>query len=185
MLDEIYAEAKEHMHKSIEHLQKDLGSIRTGKATPKLLEGVMVEAYGAKMPINQVATLGAPEPRLLTVQPFDATQIGAIEKAILASDLGINPNNDGHIIRLPIPPLNEERRKEYVKMAKGKGEECKVAIRNARREANETLKKAKGSSDITEDDQRKGQDDIQKLTDESTKKVDAMMEAKEKEIMEV
>jgi ribosome recycling factor len=185
MLDTIYAEADAHMKRCIEHLQKDLSTLRTGKATPALLEGILVEAYGAKMPINQVATLGSPEPRLLTVTPFDASQIGAIEKALLSSDLGITPNNDGHIIRLPIPPLNEERRKEFAKMARNKGEDAKVAIRSGRREANEALKRAQGASEITEDDLHRGQDRVQKLTDEFTKQVDKILEAKEKDILEV
>lgn len=185
MLDEIHDEAQEKMQASIAHLKKDLGTLRTGKATPALLEGIMVEAYGSKMPLNQLATLGAPEPRLLTVQPFDASQLKAIEKALLTSDLGITPQNDGHMIRLPIPPLNEERRKEFVKIAKQKGEEARVSIRNARRDANEALKKAESKSDITEDDLHLGQEKVQKLTDKSTAEVDKILEAKEKEIMEV
>ena len=138
MLDEIFKDTREHMKRCVEGLQKQLSAIRTGKATPALLEGIMVEAYGAKMPLNQVATLAAPEARLLTLQPFDATQISNIEKAIQASNLGITPTNDGSIIRLPIPPLTEERRKDFVKMAKEKGEEAKVAVRGARR-TNRTL----------------------------------------------
>ncbi len=185
MLDTIYDEAQTHMKRCIEHLQKDLSTLRTGKATPALLDGILVEAYGSKMPLNQVATLASPEPRLLTVAPFDASQIGAIEKALLASDLGITPNNDGHIIRLPIPPLNEERRKEFAKMARQKGEDAKVAIRGVRRDANEGLKKAQSASEITEDDLHRGQDRIQKLTDEYTAQVDKILEAKEKDILEV
>ena len=124
MLDEIYDDTKTRMEKSVEALRRELSHLRTGKATPSLLDGVMVEAYGQKMPLNQLATIGAPEARLLTVQPFDASQLGTIEKAILASDLGITPNNDGNLIRLPIPALNEERRREYVKLAKKEGEEA-------------------------------------------------------------
>ena len=138
MLDEIFKDTRAHLQRCVEGLQKQLSAIRTGKATPALLEGIMVEAYGAKMPLNQVATLAAPEARLLTLQPFDATQISNIEKAIQASNLGITPTNDGSIIRLPIPPLTEERRKDFVKMAKEKGEEAKVAVRGARR-TNRTL----------------------------------------------
>lgn len=185
MLDTIQSECKQNMIKSLEALERNLSQIRTGKATPALLDGIQAEAYGQKMPINQLATLASPEPRLLTITPFDASQIGAIEKAILASDLGINPTNDGQIIRLPIPPLNEERRKEFVKMAKSKGEDAKVAIRSARRDANDALKKAESDNAITEDDRRKGEQDVQKLTDDHVKKVDSMLEAKEKEIMEV
>ena len=185
MLDSIKNECKQHMKRCVEDLQRDLQQIRTGKATPALLDGIQVEAYGSKMPLNQLATLAAPEPRMLTVQPFDASQIGAIEKAILASDIGITPTNDGQMIRLPVPPLNEERRKDFVKMAKSKGEDAKVAIRGARRDANDQLKKAKDSGDITEDEMHRGQNEIQKLTDEHVAEVDKRMESKEKEIMEV
>lgn len=185
MLESIYADAEASMKRCIEHLQKDLSTLRTGKASPALLDGILVEAYGSRMPLNQLATLGSPEPRLLTVAPFDASQIGAIEKALLSSDLGITPGNDGHIIRLPIPPLNEERRKEFVKMARQKGEEAKVAIRGARRDANENLKKAESDSEITEDELHRGQDRIQKVTDEFTAQVDRILEAKEKDILEV
>lgn len=185
MLDEIFKDTREHMHRCVEHLQKQLASIRTGKASPALLEGVMVEAYGAKMPLNQVATLAAPEPRLLTLQPFDATQIGNIEKAIQASNLGITPTNDGSIIRLPIPPLTEERRKDFVKMAKEKGEEAKVAVRGARRDANDKLKKGQSGGDLTEDEQHRGQSEVQKMTDGAIGEIDRILEGKEKEIMEV
>jgi len=185
MLDDLYTETKDHMEKCVEQLKKELGSLRTGKASPRLLDSVQVEAYGSKMPVNQVATITAPEARMLVLQPFDKSQIGAIEKAIQASDLGITPNNDGNLIRLPIPALNEERRKEYVKLAKKYGEDAKVAIRGARRDANDQLKKAQASGDITEDDQHKGQDRVQKLTDEYVANVDKVLEAKEAEIMEV
>jgi ribosome recycling factor len=185
MLDAIYKETEEHMKRCVENLQKQLSSIRTGKASPALLEGVMVEAYGTKMPLNQVATLAAPEPRLLTLQPFDASQIGNIEKAIQASNLGITPTNDGSIIRLPIPPLNEERRKDFVKLAREKGEEAKVAVRGARRDANDRLKKAQTGGDITEDDLHRGQSEVQKFTDKATEEIDKVLEQKEKEIMEV
>lgn len=185
MLDAIYSETQEHMQRCVESLQKQLAAIRTGKASPALLEGIQVEAYGTKMPLNQVATLAAPEPRLLTLSPFDASQIANIEKAIQASNLGITPTNDGTIIRLPIPPLTEERRKDFVKMAREKGEEAKVAVRGARRDANDKLKKAQGSSDITEDDLHRGQAEVQKMTDASIADIDKILEAKEKEIMEV
>jgi len=185
MLDELYMETEDRMEKCVDALKRELGALRTGKATPALLDGVMIEAYGSKMPLNQLATIGVPEPRLLTVQPFDASQLSAIEKGIHASDLGITPNSDGNIIRLPIPALNEERRKEYVKLAKKYGEEAKVAIRNVRRDANDRLKKAEKASEITEDDSRSGHDHVQKSTDAFVKKVDEVLEAKEKEIMEV
>lgn len=185
MLDEIYNDTKMRMEKSVEALRRELSHLRTGKATPSLLDGVMVDAYGSKMPLNQLATIGVPEARLLVVQPFDSSQLGAIEKAILASDLGITPSNDGNLIRLPIPALNEERRREYVKLAKKEGEEAKVAVRNIRRDANEKLKKAENSHEISEDDSRRGHERIQKLTDEFVAKIDEILQAKEKEIMEV
>jgi ribosome recycling factor len=185
MLDAIYSETREHMKLCVENLRKQLASIRTGKASPAMLEGIQVEAYGTKMPLNQVATMAAPEPRLITLQPFDASQIGNIEKAIQASNLGITPTNDGHIIRLPIPPLTEERRRDFVKMAKEKGEDAKVAVRGARRDANDRLKKAEASSDITEDELHRGQGEVQKITDASIADIDKVLEAKEKEIMEV
>jgi ribosome recycling factor len=185
MLDEIFKDTREHMQRCVESLQKQLGAIRTGKASPALLDGVMVEAYGVKMPLNQVATLAAPEPRMLTLQPFDATQIGSIEKAIQASNLGITPTNDGSMIRLPIPPLTEERRKDFVKMAKEKGEDAKVAVRGARRDANDKLKKGQSGGDFTEDEQHRGQAEVQKMTDGAIGEIDKILEGKEKEIMEV
>ncbi len=185
MLDEIYNDLQERMDKTLEALRRELGHLRTGKATPKLLDGVVVEAYGSKMPLNQLASIGAPEPRLLTIQPFDHSQLGAIEKALLASDLGITPNNDGSLIRLPIPALNEERRREYVKLAKKYSEEAKVALRNVRRDGNDKIKKAEGDSDLTKDEAHRGQDQVQKLTDEYVAKVDEILAAKETEIMEV
>lgn len=185
MLDAIFEETKEHMELCVEHLRKELASIRTGKASPRLLDSIQVEAYGSKMPLNQLATISAPEARLLTVSPFDKSQIGTIEKAILTSDLGITPTNDGNIIRLPIPALNEERRREFVKIARKYGEEAKIQIRGVRRDANDRLKKAQNASEITEDDQHRGQDRVQKLTDEYIAEVDSVLVAKEEEIMEV
>ncbi len=185
MLDALYTDTKTHMEKCVESLKDQLSSLRTGKASPRMLDRIMVEAYGSRMPLNQVATIGTPEARLLTVTPFDKGQISAIEKAIMISDLGITPTSDGTVIRLPIPPLNEERRKEYVKQARKQGEDAKVSIRGVRRDANEQLKKAKGDSDITEDDLKRGTDQVQKLTDEWVKTVDQVLEAKEAEIMEV
>lgn len=185
MLEEIFTETRDHMKRCVDALKKHLSSIRTGKASPALLEGIMVDAYGSKMPLNQVATLAAPEARLLTLQPFDRTQIAAIEKAILASNLGIQPTNDGSIIRLPIPALNEERRKDFVKMAKEKGEEAKVAVRGVRRDANDRLKKAQAGGGITEDENHKGQAEVQKITDGVIVEIDKVLEGKEKEIMEV
>lgn len=185
MLESIKNECKLSMKTSVDALRKGLSQIRTGKATPALLDGIFVDAYGSRMPINQLATLAAPEPRMLTVQPFDPKTIQAIEKAIQISDLGINPTNDGSIIRLPIPALNEERRKEFVKMAKNKGEEAKVAVRNARRDANDALKKAKEKGTITEDEMHRGEKEVQKLTDDHVGEIDKILAGKEKEIMEV
>lgn len=185
MIDGLMRETKEHMLRSVEGLQKHLSSLRTGKASPRMLDGITVEAYGAKLPLNQVATLGAPEARLLTVAPFDRSQIHAIEKAILASDLGITPANDGVLIRLPVPPLNEERRREYVKIAKKYAEEARVIARAVRREANEKLKKAQTAGTITEDQLHRTEKDVQKLTDDTVAQIDKVVAAKEHDIMEV
>ena len=185
MIDALMKETKDHMKSCVDALQKHLASLRTGKASPRLLDGITVEAYGARLPLNQVATLGAPEARMLTVSPFDRTQIHAIEKAILASDLGITPANDGVIIRLPIPALNEERRREYVKIAKKHAEEARVAARGVRREANEKLKKAQAAGTITEDQWHRTEKDVQKLTDDTVATIDKVVGAKESEIMEV
>jgi len=176
---------KAKMDKSIEALGKELGKLRTGRASISILDSVMVEAYGSKTPLNQVATLSAPEPRLITVQPWDMSQLGAVEKAITNSELGLNPSNDGKIIRIAIPPLNEERRKELVKVAKKNGEECKVSIRNARRDANEALKKLEKDKQLSEDECKGAQDKVQKETDAEIKRVDNILTRKEAEIMEV
>lgn len=178
----VYTTAKERMKKTQESLLRDFNTIRTGRATPSLLDRLVVTAYGTDMPINQVATVAVPDARMLTIQPYDKNNLGAIEKAILKSDLGINPVNDGVIIRLAFPPLNEERRKELVKTAKKLTEEAKVAVRNIRRDMIDTIKKMK---DATEDEVKKGQDEIQKITDKSIEELTKALAAKEKEIMEV
>ena len=157
--------------------------VRTGRASVALLEGIKVDCYGTTMPLPQVASLAAPESRLLTIQPWDSSVLGDIEKAIMKSDLGLNPANDGKIIRLPIPALTTERRKELVKMVKKMEEEAKVALRNVRREANEDLKEMKKEKLLAEDDAHRGQEDVQKITDDFTKKVEAQAADKEKEIM--
>jgi ribosome recycling factor len=185
MLESVYKDTEKKMTTAVEALKRELGVIRTGKASPHLLDHIAVEAYGTRMPLNQLATLSAPEPRLLTVQPFDRTQMAAIEKAIRASELGVNPTNDGTLIRIPIPPLNEERRREFVKLARKHGEEAKVAVRAVRRDMNERLKKGKDAGDVPEDDVHRGQEKIQKITDEFVVQVDKILAAKEKEIMEV
>lgn len=164
---------------------RELSTIRTGKATPGLLNSVKVEAYGTVMPLNQVATVSAPEARLLVVQAFDKTTVGEIVKGIHKADLGLNPSVDGQVIRINIPSLNEERRRELVKHCKKIAEESRVAARNIRRDANELIKKAQKDKDISEDEEKEGLAEIQKITDEIVKKIDEVMTKKEKEIMEV
>ncbi len=183
MKDEVLSETRRKMDKVLEAMARDLSRVRTGRASVALLEGIKVECYGTTMPLPQVASLAAPESRLLTVQPWDVSVMGDIEKAILKSDLGLNPANDGKIIRLPIPALTTERRKDLVKMVKKMEEEAKVALRNVRREANEDFKEMKKEKLLAEDDAHRGQDEVQKITDEYTKKVEAQAADKEKEIM--
>ena len=183
MKAEVLEETKRKMDKVLEAMARDLSRVRTGRASVALLEGIKVECYGTSMPLSQVASLAAPESRLLTVQPWDPTVIGDIEKAILKSDLGLNPVNDGKLIRLPIPALTTERRKELVKVVKKMGEEAKVALRNVRREANDQFKDLKKDKLLPEDDAHRGQDEVQKITDDFIKKVDAQAAEKEKEIM--
>ena len=181
----IAKDAKAQMDKAIEAIQNEMSHIRTGKASPSLLDIVRVEYYGSKVPLNQVATVAAPEARLLTVQPWDASVIGDIEKAIQASDLGLTPNSDGQIIRLAIPDLTEDRRKELVRVVRKLAEDGRVSVRNARREANDALKKLEKSGDIAEDVRYRTEKTIQELTDEYSKSVDEVLEAKEADIMEV
>ena len=171
------------MNKVLEVMAQDLSRVRTGRASVALLEGIKVEAYDTSMPLFQAASLAAPEPRLLTVQPWDPTLLGDIEKAILKSDLGHTPANDGKLIRLPIPALTTERRKELVKVVKKMGEEGKVALRNVRREGNDRLKDLKKDKQISEDEAHRAQDEVQKITDDFIKKVDVQSSEKEKEIM--
>lgn len=184
-IKEINATAKDKMDKSIAVYQRDMVGLRAGRANPKVLDRITVDYYGTATPINQVGNIASPEPRILTISPWDAKMIKEIEKAIQKSDLGLNPSNDGKIIRLVFPELNEERRKDLTKVAKKSAEEAKVAIRAIRRDAIEQVKKLKKNSEITEDDQRKAEDDLQKVTDKAIKEVDAICAAKEKEIMEV
>ncbi len=184
MIDEVKQEAKEGMEKAIAALERDFKRVRTGRASVSLLDGVRADYYGAPTPLNQMASLSIPEPRLILIQPWEPSSCEAIEKAILKSDLGLTPQNDGKVIRIAIPPLTEERRKELAKLVRKMGEDCKVAIRGARREANEMLKDLKKEGDISEDDSFRGQEQIQKLTDQFVAKVDELVAAKEKEIME-
>ena len=183
MKDEVLNDAKRKMEKVLEVMARDLSRIRTGRASVALLEGIKVDAYGTSMPLTQVASLAAPEARLLTVQPWDLSLLTDVEKAILKSDLGLTPMNDGKLLRLPIPPLTTERRKDLVKMVKKLGEEAKVALRNVRREANEDLKEMKKEKMLSEDEAHRAQEEVQKVTDEFIKKVDAQAAEKEKEIM--
>jgi ribosome recycling factor len=183
MKDEVLEETRRKMDKVLEAMARDLSRVRTGRASVALLEGIKVDCYGTSMPLPQVASLAAPESRLLTIQPWDSVVLGDIEKAILKSDLGLNPVNDGKIIRLPIPALTTERRKELVKMVKKMEEEAKVALRNLRREANDDFKEMKKEKLMSEDDSHRGQDEVQKITDAYTKKVEAQSADKEQEIM--
>ena len=173
------------MEKTVEALRKDFGRVRTGRASASLLENIMVDYYGTPTPINQVGTLAVPEPRMITIQPWEKKIIGEIEKAILKSDLGLNPDSDGQIIRVVIPPLTEDRRREMTKMTKKMGEESKVALRNLRRDANEKLKKMEKDKELTKDDLKRGEKEIQDLTDSYVKKIDEIVAAKDKEIMEI
>jgi ribosome recycling factor len=183
MKDEVLAETKRKMDKVLEAMARDLSRVRTGRASVALLEGIKVDCYGTSMPLSQVASLAAPESRLLTIQPWDTSVMGDIEKAILKSDLGLNPANDGKIIRLPIPALTTERRKELAKMVKKMEEEAKVALRNVRREANEDFKEMKKEKLLAEDDAHRGTEEVQKITDEYIRKAEAQGADKEKEIM--
>src|SRR6476661_7737885 len=180
-----YAEAKEHMEKALEAMRREFGAVRTGKATSSLLDMVRVRAYGSLMPLNQVATVSVPESRMLVVQPWDKGLMGDIERGIRDSNLGLNPANDGNIIRVPIPALNEERRKELAKSLHKLAEEGRVAVRHSRQEANKEIKQQQSDSKISEDDSRREQDKIQKLTDEYIAKIEQMLKAKEEEVMEV
>ncbi len=184
MLDDIYQDTRESMDKTIASLKTDLSRVRTGRANLSLLDGIRVDYYGTLTPLNQMASLSVPESRLIAIQPWDATVIKDIEKAILKSDLGLTPSNDGKLIRIAIPPLTEERRKQLAKSVHKTCEEHKIAIRNLRRDANEMLKSLKKDGDISEDDAFKGQDQVQKITDEFIAQIDSIYKDKEKEILE-
>ena len=184
MIDDIYQETRERMEKSIAALKNELNRIRTGRASLSLLDGVRADYYGTQTPLNQMATLAVPESRLITIQPWDTSAIKEIEKAILKSDLGLTPTSDGKIVRIAIPPLTEERRKELVKVIHKMCEESKIAVRNIRRDANDLVKGLKKDGDISEDDAFKSQDTVQEITDEFTKRIDDIYKEKEKEILE-
>jgi ribosome recycling factor len=182
---DVEANLKARMEKAVSDLQHEMAAIRTGRASLSILDHIRVDYYGTPTPLNQVANLHVPEPSLITIQPWDVTQIGPIEKAIRVSDLGLNPANDGKLIRLPIPPLTEERRKELVKKLHGAAEHHRVSVRNIRRDGNEGVKKLLKDKKITEDDDKKAHDEIQKLTDAYMGKIDAAVKTKEKEILEI
>jgi ribosome recycling factor len=184
-LKETYIQLKTRMDKAVDDFRKALIGTRTGRASVHMLNNVTVDAYGAQMPLNQVATVHTPEPQLITVQPFDPSQLGAIEKSIRGAELGLNPMNDGKIIRVPIPPLTEERRKEMVKHLHKVLEDHRTAVRNIRRDGNDAIKKALRDKKITEDEEKRSMDEIQKLTDGEIKKMEDMCKAKEKEVMEI
>ncbi len=185
MANDVISLMSDKMGKSIESLKTDISKIRTGRASLSLLDDIKVDAYGSMMPLNQVGTLTIPESRLIVIQPWDPQLLSAAEKAILKSDLGLTPVNDGKVIRISIPQLTEERRKELVKQVKKTAEDYRVAVRNVRREANDTLKRQKKHKEISEDDQFKLQDEAQKVTDQFIKKIDTIAQDKEKEVMEV
>lgn len=184
-IKEIISREEARMDKTIESLKHEFANVRTGRAHTSLLDSVMVDYYGAPTPINQVANVSAPDPRMILIAPWDKTMIGAIEKAILTSDLGLNPNNDGESIRLAIPQLTEERRKELVKVVSKKAEDAKVAVRNIRRDANDAIKKEEKAKTITEDVSKDGQEQVQKLTDKKIKLIDELRDTKEKDVMSV
>lgn len=184
-MQEVISEANDRMNKAIDVLKKDYATLRAGRATPALLDKIQVDYYGVPTPINQMAKIAVPEPRMLTIQPWEKSALADIERAIQKSDLGLTPNNDGSVIRLNIPQLTQERRNELVKVVKKKAEDCRVAVRNVRRDANDHLKMLKKEGEISEDDERRAEDEIQKMTDKHIKDIDHVLENKEAEIMEV
>lgn len=184
-VQQVSAELEKKMNASLETFRKELNSIRTGRASLSILDGIIVQYYGVPTPLNQVATLSVPESRLITIQPWDGSVIGEVEKAILKSDLGLTPANDGRTVKIPIPPLTEERRKQLVRVVKKMGEDCKVAIRNVRREGNDDLKNLEKDKAISEDELRRAQDQVQKLTDRFISMAEQVTTQKEKEVMEV
>jgi ribosome recycling factor len=184
-LKDSFAQLKTRMEKAVEDFRNEMTSTRTGRASVHMLDGVMVEAYGSQMPLNQLANVSAPEPQLITVQPWDVSQMAAIEKAIRAADLGLNPMNDGKLVRVPVPALTEDRRKEMVKHLHKALEEHRTAVRNIRRDGNDLIKKAMKDKKITEDEERGALDQIQKLTDDEIKKMEELAKGKEKEVMSI
>src|SRR5256886_1619954 len=184
-LKDTYLQLKTRMDKAVEDFRKEMTATRTGRASVHMLDSVNVDYYGSQMPLNQIAQVHAPEAQLITVQPFDPSSLGSIEKAIRSADLGLNPMNDGKIIRVPVPPLTEERRKDMVKHLHKVLEEHRTAIRNIRRDGNDAIKKAMKDKKITEDEEKRGLDEIQRLTDDEIKKMEELSKGKEKEVMEI
>ncbi|WP_353740522.1 ribosome recycling factor [Desulfoferrobacter suflitae] len=184
-MNDVYEDARDRMQKALESLERDYKRLRTGRASVALVDGIRVEYYGTSTPLNQLATLTIPEPRTIMIQPWDTTIVGEVEKAILKSELGLTPMNDGKIIRINVPPLTEERRRDLVKIIKKMAEEAKVAVRNIRRDANEMIKDLKKEKEISEDDQFRAQDEIQKITDTFIGNIDAAYNNKETEVLEI
>jgi ribosome recycling factor len=185
LIDSILQEAETKMDKSVDAFQRELGTIRTGRANPALIDKVMVPYYGTPTPLNQLAQISAPEPRLLVVQVYDRSQLGAVEKAIRSGEMGLNPANDGQLIRVPIPPLTEERRREYVRLVRQKAEEARVAVRNVRRDEIHRIQEMEKGGDVPEDTARRAEEQLQKVTDSHVARVDAIASRKEAEVMEV
>jgi ribosome recycling factor len=185
MIADVKSKTSAAMVKALESFKRDLSKVRTGRASLSLLDDVRVDYYGTPTPLNQVGALAVPEPRLITIQPWEKNLVGEIEKAILKADLGLNPSSDGQLIRLAFPPLTEERRKEMVKQVKRMGEDARVSVRSARREANDALKKLEKDKEITEDDLKRGEKEIQEITDDYVTRVDQVIVEKEKDLMEI
>ncbi len=185
MISDTINDARAHMDKSYQALLHEFSTVRTGRASASLLDKIQVDAYGSSMPLNQVANVKVPEPQTLIIEPWDKSVMGAIEKAIQSSDLGLNPSNDGQVIRVPFPPLTEERRRELAKLCKGYAEEARVAVRNIRRDANHKLDKLAKDGEVSEDDVRRAEAEVQKATDAHIKEIDEALKRKESEIMEV
>jgi ribosome recycling factor len=185
LIDDLLTDAREHMDKSVDATRAKFGSVRTGRASPALLDRINIDYYGAQTPLRQLATISAPEARLLTVQPYDQSSIKTIERAIMESDVGLTPSNDGNLIRLSIPELTEERRRELVKVVRGLAEDGRVSVRNVRRDIMHDLKSLKDDGDVGADDERRGEQELQKLTDSRIAELEGLLKAKEEEILEV
>jgi ribosome recycling factor len=184
-VEEVLRDAELKMRGAVSFAQEEMASIRTGRANPKLLDRITVEYYGSTVPLNQLASFSVPDPRLLVIQPFDRNAVASMEKAIMSSDLGLTPSNDGNVIRLAFPPLTEERRRDLTKLARDRGEEGRVAVRNVRRHAKDTLERLERDHGISEDDLRRAEKELQRLTDQFVEEIDGILEHKEKELMEV